>query len=258
MSSRERQPSGGGLSLQTLVIASVASMAAAIVVREIWKGGAIVGAAFTPVVVAIVSETLRRPADRLSSIRTERYTRGRVARRSGADVPVPPPPELERPDPFGIWQADRPPTLRERFSERRLKLALLTGVVAFALGAIVLTSSELVFGGSVAGGGGTTLGGGGGHHQKSTPATTQTTTTTSTSTTETTPTTTETTPSTDTQTAPGDQQTTATTPAPGQTTTAPTATTPAPATATPTPDQQQTTPAPGGAQVPPQSTQPSG
>jgi hypothetical protein len=52
---------GGRISLQTLIIASIASAAASFAASRIWGGGTIVSAAATPVIVALVSEFLRRP-----------------------------------------------------------------------------------------------------------------------------------------------------------------------------------------------------
>jgi len=57
---REKR-SGGRISLQTLIIASVASAAASFAASRIWGAGTLVSATATPVVVALVSEFLRRP-----------------------------------------------------------------------------------------------------------------------------------------------------------------------------------------------------
>jgi hypothetical protein len=171
--STPRQQSQGGLSLTTLVIASAASVAAAIVVHEVWRGGAILGAAITPIVVAIVSESLRRPVDRVSAIRDERRTRTRVQQRQPGGTVVAPPPELERPDPFGIWQ--EPPPGR-KVQPRHLKLAFLTGLAAFVIGGVALTGTELVFGGNVGGGDDrvTIVPGGGGKSDEEKQTTTET------------------------------------------------------------------------------------
>lgn len=223
------------LSVRTLAIASAASLTAAIVVREVWGPGAIIGAAMTPVIVAVVSESLSRPTERITSIASERRTRTRVHQRTPSGTEIAPPPELERPDPFGIWEDDK----RRRLGGRGLKVAVATGLAAFALVVVLLTSSELVFGGSVTGGSKTTVFGG---KKKSSKADHETRTSTSTTPTETAPQDTGTMPTT--TTAP---QTTPTTPAetvptaPPPTTT-PTATTPAPTT---------TTPPAGGEQAPP-------
>src|SRR3954449_11106703 len=69
-----RQQARSGLSVTTLMIASLSSLAAALVVSKIWGGGTLFGAAMTPVIVALVSEGLRRPATIVTSVRE---TRGR-------------------------------------------------------------------------------------------------------------------------------------------------------------------------------------
>ena len=143
----QHQAGGGGLSVTTLAIASASSVAAAYVLNTFWTGGVILGAGITPVIVAIVSESLKKPTQKITAIREERRTRSQVSRRTPADVPVAPPPELERPDPFGIWQDDDD----HRFHKvrgRRLRLAILTGLLAFAVAVFVVTSADLVFGGS--------------------------------------------------------------------------------------------------------------
>jgi hypothetical protein len=230
--SREKNQSG--LSVRTLAIASAASLTAAVVVREIWGPGAIIGAAMTPVIVALVSESLSRPTERITSIASERRTRTRVHQRTPSGTEIAPPPELERPDPFGIWEEDKP----RRLDSRHLKIAIATGLAAFALVVVLLTSSELVFGGSVTGGSKTTVFGG---KKKKSSSEEKTNTSTSTTSTETTPS--------DTETAPTETTPAETTP------TTPTTETPAPQgetvppTTTPTPTT--TTPPAGGEQAPP-------
>lgn len=54
-----------GISPVTLVIASAASASAALVVSRVWGTGTLIGAAATPIIVAVVTELLRRPARRL-------------------------------------------------------------------------------------------------------------------------------------------------------------------------------------------------
>jgi hypothetical protein len=209
--------SSSGISFQTLIIASLSSLAAAIFVHEVWRGGAIIGAAVTPVIVGIVGEALRRPADRITSVRDG--GRKLPAERT-QDVP---PVSRERgDDPFGLWAEQR--TKRSR-GRTWLVLGIVTGVIGFAVAAFTLTGSELVFGGSVAGGPKkTTIFGGG----RTTSTTVQTVTRTTT-----TPTVTQTVPvAPSTATTPTVPQTTATVPpvgaAPQQqpTTTTPAQTTP--------------------------------
>ena len=141
----------GGLSLQTLIIASLSSLTAALVIHKFWKGGAIFGAAVTPVIVAIVSEALRKPVSRFDTLREERRERARRGRETfgpPADLAAPP-----REDRFGIWGEEAPPRLLGgRLNGRHLKIALATGLAAFAIAVAGLTAAELV-GGAAAGDG---------------------------------------------------------------------------------------------------------
>jgi hypothetical protein len=221
----------GGLSVTTLAISAAASVAAAIVVHEVWKGGAIVGAAVTPVIVAIVSESLRKPVDRVTVLREERRTRTQV--RPGQ---APPPPPTDRADPFGIWQDERRPW----WMRRSTKLAVITGLLAFVIGAFVLTGTELIFGDSVGSGGSSTSIFGGGSKKRSSDektSTTDTQTQTETAPTETVP------PAETTPTAPSE----ATPPPTQQVPVPPTPTEPAP---TQTAPPAETAPAPAPAPTP--------
>jgi hypothetical protein len=183
-------------------------LAAALVVHKVWGGGAIVGAAVTPIIVGIVGEALRRPVDKLAAPRDG-------GRRLPADRAhdVPPASRQRGDDPFGLWEQDRRRSSRGR---TWLVLGIVTGVIGFAIAAFFLTGSELVFGGSVAGPRKTTIFGGG-HTTTNTTTTVQTVTRTTT-----TPTVTQTVP----------------VPAPQATTTVPPATTQT----APAPQQQQVVP----------------
>ena len=83
--SQNRKQAKPGLSVSTLMIASLSSLAAAVVVSRLWGGGTLIGAAMTPVIVALVSEGLNRPAKAIGTvpkaIGTVRQTRGRGIRR---------------------------------------------------------------------------------------------------------------------------------------------------------------------------------
>ena len=162
---REPQQKSSGLSLQTLLISSLSAVAAATVVPMFWEKGSIIATAVTPIVVAIVSELLNRPAKVITAaapkvsrrsatgaaLRSPQPTgvgaRGegpeRVAREPVRDGGAPPwsrDPE----DPFGLRS---PEPRRRRFP---LKLAVGTGLAAAVIGAGVVTASELtVFGHSI-------------------------------------------------------------------------------------------------------------
>jgi hypothetical protein len=136
--------SSSGISFQTLIIASLSSLAAAVFIHEVWRSGAIIGAAVTPVIVGIVGEALRRPAERLTAVRD-----------GGRKLPgdrahdVAPASRERGDDPFGLWEEQRAKRSRGR---TWLVLGIVTGVIGFAVAAFALTGSELLFGGSVAGG----------------------------------------------------------------------------------------------------------
>jgi hypothetical protein len=145
----------GGLSVTTLLIASASAAAAAIVVPLIWEGGGVVAAAITPIVVALTSEGLKRPVQKVQTVGVWRRTpQGTVIRQPVGRDFEPVDPEEERweveperaDDPFGL----REPPRRVVFTRRRVKVALITAALAFLIAAAVVTVSELaIFGDSV-------------------------------------------------------------------------------------------------------------
>ena len=139
----------------TLAIASLSSIAAALFIHKFWTGGAILGAGITPIIVAVVSESLKRPQQKLAARRAPRAEQRPSAMRGAPDLmPVEPEPEPVRDDRFGIWDDQRPG--RDRFHwvrGRALKVALATGAAAFVVGAFLLTGAELVLGGGGGDGG---------------------------------------------------------------------------------------------------------
>jgi hypothetical protein len=149
-----------GLSLQTLVIAAIASATAAVVTSLFWSNGTVVSAALTPVIVSLVREGLQKPARHIANVGT-----GRLGE---AVKPTKLAPVTAGKSWFDRLRDWRPFTSKRIFDapysriygRRRLRTALVTGGLAFLLAAIVLTVGELAFGGSVAGGDNTTLFGG--------------------------------------------------------------------------------------------------
>jgi hypothetical protein len=187
MAEGSRTGGGEGLSLQTLVVAAGASAVAAVVVSHLWKDGTVIAAAMTPVIVAIAKELLQRPMEseivrrpvqqvgRLAS--SGRLTvPGRSRTGSSGETGVLPPTEEGPaapgngggPPPDGGEQATPIRTYgRSRRRPIHLKIALVTGLVAFAIAAAVLTLPELIFGGAISSHHSTTLFGGGGGSSKS-------------------------------------------------------------------------------------------
>src|SRR5215207_2448856 len=77
------------LNLRTLVIASVASATAAAVTSQLWIHGTWIAAALTPALVALISEAMHRPTERLARAWTsDRPALGAGAARH-ADRPAP-------------------------------------------------------------------------------------------------------------------------------------------------------------------------
>ena len=162
--SQNRKQAKPGLSVSTLMIASLSSLAAAVVVSRLWGGGTLIGAAMTPVIVALVSEGLNRPAKVIGTvpkaIGTVRPTRGgrydpvaegRAGLREGDfdGAGTPPLPAAAA----AQIRVHRASTTKSGFSLRmprpRVLAAIGTGLVAFLIAAVFLTSSELVLGESV-------------------------------------------------------------------------------------------------------------
>jgi hypothetical protein len=189
---------GGGLSLQTLAVASAASVTAAMVTARLFPPGTIYASALMPVLVAAVSELLHRPANRVSALREQRRTLVRESRQvqrarvlgdepsplrgapdwaRGEDAPEPGFASTtngngDAADPLagvqihGRTRRPRPPRIHPR-------AVVATGLAAFAIGAAAITLPELIFGGSLATTHDTTYFGGGKRQAATTPKPTQ-------------------------------------------------------------------------------------
>ena len=125
------------LNLRTLVFASIGSAAAAIITSQFWIAGTPIAAALTPVIVALVSELLHRPTEKIA---------GKFTAETDAL------PESRRP---------QPPARDVTFytsPKRRLpwRTILITGGLAFVIGAAIITLPELIAGQSFGKGDGTT------------------------------------------------------------------------------------------------------
>jgi hypothetical protein len=172
------------------VIAAAASATAAIVISHIWKGGTVIAAAMTPVIVAIVKEMLAKPLEselvKKPVAKLASGSRAVVGTAAGARAGRSQSEQRGHGDPLMDGDSHEPPT-RPRGAQtdpglspirtyggatprRRprihLKVALITGIVAFAIAAAALTLPELIFGGAISSGHSTTLFGGGGSSTK--------------------------------------------------------------------------------------------
>jgi hypothetical protein len=236
-------PPREGLDLTTLLISAIASAAAAYITSKIWAPGTLVSAAFTPVIVALVKEGLRKPTEVITNVvpavvpTSSKWTRasaedpGLVAEVEPAETRKPPA-EAGAPEPIVVATGGTSPVRVYSTRGRRLRwrLAVITGLLGFGIAVLAFTVPELIAGQSLGGSHKTTIFGGPHEHRSSKTKTTTSTTpasTTRTSTTETTPTETTTVTRTQTVTTPAEP--------------APTQSTPAPSTATP-----QSTAAPAG------------
>ncbi len=150
------------LNLRTLVIASAASATAAAVTSQLWIHGTWLAAALTPVLVALISEAVHRPTQRIA----QAWTSDRPAlrtRAAGPAEPVAPPhgdPLHERGDAArtaaGPVRVYRQPTARAPRRRVALGVVAATAAIAFAVAVIALTAGDLVSGGSIGKGGGST------------------------------------------------------------------------------------------------------
>ena len=210
---------GSGLSLETLIIASLASAAAAFAASRIWGTGTLISAAVTPVVVALVSEFLRRPVQTvaatarkvptvqpLPAVHQRTIAAPEDPHRVGGDPKIRSEPRAvsgqARPrrrvePPAAITPNVDPGTITyygKAGWRPRWRPALVTGLVAFAIVVALYTVPELLAGRSITGNGQpTTFFGGSANVKKTSPTTTVTTTTPTTTATKTAPTTTTTT-----------------------------------------------------------------
>ena len=219
----ERQDNrrGRGVSLQTLIIASVASAAAAFGASRIWGTGTLISAAVTPVVVALVSEFLRRPvqtvAETAKKVQTVQplptvrpranatpedptdvpHDRERVTAdptdRGEPHSPPGPPGRRRRVDPAAavtpVADAATIPGAKASTWRPRWRPAVITGLLAFAIVVALYTVPDLLAGRSVTGNGQPTtfFGASPKVNKKTSPTTTATTPTPATTVTKTTP-----------------------------------------------------------------------
>lgn len=123
--------------VRTLVIASIGSAAAAVITSQFWIVGTPIAAAMTPVIVALVSEMLHRPTEKIA----QRFTSETDVLPEAAGAG--PPPRQAEPPARDVTLYTQP---RRRLPWRTI---LVTGVLAFAIGAAIITLPELIAGQSL-------------------------------------------------------------------------------------------------------------
>jgi hypothetical protein len=155
--------------IRTLLIASAASATAAAVTSQLWIRGTWIAAAITPLMVALVSELLNRPAEQLARWTAERPGLPGDAERPPAEPPAPPPrtapPPAAGEAPVRIYRTQ--PASR-RPSRRKLAIGtiLATAGLAFVIAVVTITAGELIAGDSIGKGDRRTTFGGGKTEQK--------------------------------------------------------------------------------------------
>jgi hypothetical protein len=138
------------LNTRTLTIASVASASAAAVTSQLWIAGTWIAAALTPVLVALISEAMHRPTERIARA----WTTDREAYSSRAISPTRAEPSAVTgmPGPVRVYRTGDSgrgsPTL---LTKRRLAIGTVaaTAAIACVIGLLTLTTMDLVSGGSV-------------------------------------------------------------------------------------------------------------
>jgi hypothetical protein len=154
------------LNVRTLVIASAASASAALVTSRLWIAGTWIAAAMTPVIVALVSEMLARPTDRIARSLTtdspalpdpeapaplpEAAAARRVAERMrGEALPDPEAPPRPMVGERRIYRSEAAQARPRR--RRRIAYSVVFGTagLAFVIGVLALTTGELLAGGTV-------------------------------------------------------------------------------------------------------------
>jgi hypothetical protein len=146
--------------IRTLAIASAASAAAAAVTSQLWIAGTWIAAALTPALVALVSELLNRPAERIARA----WTSERPALPEDAETPPAAPPPRSMPAP-GRGEAPvrvyRQPSSRPPRRKLAIGAVLATAGLAFVIAVVTITAGELIAGESIGKGDRRTTFGGG-------------------------------------------------------------------------------------------------
>ncbi len=155
------------LNMRTLVIASAASATAALVTSRLWIAGTWIAAATTPLIVALVSELLHKPTERIARAITA--DRPALQLDESEEAPAPrarPDPDAPAPAPVRVYR--QPPT--QGTPRRRLALGVViaTAGIGLLVGAVALTTAELLAGQSIGkGDSATSLVGGKARHKRS-------------------------------------------------------------------------------------------
>jgi hypothetical protein len=161
--------------VQTLIVASVASAVTSFTVSRIWGPGTLFSAAATPILVALISELVRRPVRQVGATAKVAVAPLRYRPSTPSDTlaaPTPPPPALDPSDPESSrppfppppapapetqWmQAPAPPAIAGRRLRPRWRLVLATGLLACLIVIGLFTALDVLAGQSITGNGDST------------------------------------------------------------------------------------------------------
>ena len=138
------------LNMRTLVIASAASASAAAVTSQLWIAGTWLAAAITPVLVALLSEALHRPTEKIARAWTSDRPREALSRRP-VDAPPAPRSPSERTagegPPVRIYR--QPSAAPPRRGKIALGVVAATAALAFGIAVVTITVGELIAGESI-------------------------------------------------------------------------------------------------------------
>jgi len=132
--------------VRTLVFASIGAAVAAILTSQFWIAGTPIAAAMTPVIVALVSEMLHRPTEKIA----QKLTTETDALPESAGAA--PPPDKPGPPARDVTVY----TSQKQSRDLPWGKILATGAIAFVIGVGILTLPELIAGQSLGKGNGTT------------------------------------------------------------------------------------------------------
>jgi hypothetical protein len=141
------------LNTRTLTIASVASASAAAVTSQLWIAGTWIAAALTPVLVALISEAMHRPTERIARAWTsDRELPGSQTHTGTRSEPTA---VTGTPGPVRVYRQSGSRT-STMLTKRRIAIGTVaaTAAIAFVIGIVALTTVDLVSGGSVGKGSG--------------------------------------------------------------------------------------------------------
>jgi hypothetical protein len=137
------------LNARTLAIASAASASAAAVTSQLWIAGTWIAAAVTPLLVALVSELLHRPTERIArAITSDRPAL--VLDDADETAEAEPHPDPEAP-PLGPVRVYRQPVAAPSRRRIAVRVVVWTTVLGLLIGGAALTAAELIAGQSIGG-----------------------------------------------------------------------------------------------------------